>query len=44
MRFYVVEPPRFELGSKQVTKGLSTRLFFACFFDYRLAKNNPPIT
>lgn len=39
-----VEPERIELSSKQVTKGLSTRLFFSCFFDYKLVKDNLFIT
>lgn len=35
-----VESERIELSSKQVTKGLSTRLFFSCFFDCKLVKDN----
>lgn len=42
--FFSVESPRFELGSKQVTKRLSTRLFFSWVFDYKLVKDNPFIT
>ncbi len=40
MRAFVVESPRFELGSKQVTKELSTRLFFSWVFDGNLVKDN----
>jgi len=39
-----VESERIELSSKQVTKGLSTRLFFSWVFDYKLVKDNPLIT
>lgn len=35
-----VESPRIELGSKQVTKELSTRLFYSWFFDCKLVKDN----
>ena len=40
----LVESERIELSSKQVTKELSTRLFFSCFFDYKLVKDNLLIT
>ncbi len=36
----VVESERIELSSKQVTKGLSTRLVFSYFFDAKLAKDS----
>lgn len=39
-----VEPERIELSSKQVTKRLSTRLFFSWVFDYKLVKDNLFIT
>lgn len=35
-----VESERIELSSKQVTKELSTRLFFSYFFDCKLVKDN----
>lgn len=39
-----VESERIELSSKQVTKELSTRLFYSWFFDYKLVTDNPLIT
>ena len=39
-----VESERIELSSKQVTKGLSTRLVFSYFFDNKLAKDSLLIT
>ena len=39
-----VESERIELSSKQVTKEFSTRLFFSWVFDYKLVKDNLPIT
>lgn len=39
-----VESGRIELPSKQVTKELSSRLVFSCFFDCKLAKDNPLTT
>lgn len=39
-----VESEGFEPSSKQVIKGLSTRLFFSCFFDCKLVKDNPLTT
>ena len=32
-RFFIVESPRIELGSKQAIKELSTRLVFDSIFD-----------
>ena len=40
----LVEPERIELSSKQVIKQLSTRLFFSCFLDCKLVKDNPLTT
>ncbi len=37
---FFVESERIELSSKQVIKGLSTRLFCSCFFDYKLVTDN----
>ena len=37
-----VESERIELSSKQVTKRLSTRVFFSCRFECKLVKDNPP--
>ena len=36
----IVESPRIELGSKQVIKELSTRLFYSWVFDCKLVKDN----
>ena len=40
----IVESERIELSSKQVIKGLSSRLFFSWVFDCKLVKDNPLTT
>ena len=44
LRCLKVESERIELSSKQAIKELSTRVFFYWVFDYKLAKDSPPIT
>ena len=39
----LVESPRIELGSKQATKRLSTRLFPDLIFDFALGQEQPHI-
>jgi hypothetical protein len=39
----LVESPRIELGSKQATKRLSTRLFPDWIFDFALGQEQPHI-
>ncbi len=39
----IVESPRIELGSKQATKRLSTRLFSDWVFDFVLGQKQPHI-
>ena len=45
VQFYnrFVESPRIELGSKQATKRLSTRLFSDWVFDFVLGQKQPHI-